>query len=448
MNYYKKTLIQLILGIENKTFLIEDIIKDIIERCQSLDKKLNVFEDVDYDYILEESRKLDSVETLLSSTFKGIPIGVKDCYNTQRMRTKRGSEIYKDYTAGNDARIIRKIRDEGALIVGKTKMAEFSIHEPSDTLNPYNLEHTPGTSSSGSAVAVATGMVPLAFGTQTAASTSKPASYCGVYGFKPTFGVFPRTGVLKTSDTLDTLSILTRSIEDIEYTFENLRLRGLNHPYIYNNLDITDKKDFKRKAKIALLVDDNFENNEEYAKEALLKLKDEIALVDNFEIEVIKLPEFLMDSRLLHKIIYNKSISYYFNEEYNSNKDLLSPLLIDIIEDGKNISLEVYLDALKRQQTLSKEFNNWMKSNYDVLITLASSSEAPKGLKYEVHIDTSLVWTLLGAPTLAVPKFLGPLGLPFGFQIIGAKYSDYNIINFVKRLKELNIIKDSEVIEL
>lgn len=448
MNYYNKTLTQLIYGIENKTFLIEDVIEDIINRCQALDKKLNVFEDVDYEHIKEESKKLDSLETKLTMPFKGIPIGVKDCYNTQRMHTRRGSEIYKDYTAGNDARIIRKVRDEGALVVGKTKMAEFSIHEPSDTLNPHNLEHTPGTSSSGSAVAVATGMVPLAFGTQTAASTSKPASYCGVYGFKPTFGVFPRTGVLKTCDTLDTLSILTRSIEDIEHSFENLRLRGLNHPYIHNNLDIAQKNEFNSKAKVAVLVDDSFEDNEVYAKEALLKLKDEMNQFDDFEVEVIKMPEFLENSRNIHKTIYNKSISYYFKEEYNLNKELLSPIITEIIEDGKTIDLEAYLEALEQQKTMTKEFNFWMKSNYDVLITLSSSCEAPKGLNYEIHPDTTLVWTLLGAPTLAVPKFSGPSGLPFGFQVIGAKYSDYNVINFVKKLKELNIIKDSEVIEL
>lgn len=448
MNYYKKTLTQLISGIENKTFLIEDIIEDIVDRCITLDKKFNVFEDTDYENIKEEAKKLDSTTSILSMSFKGIPIGVKDCYNTQRMHTRRGSEIYKNYTAGNDARIIRKIRDEGALVVGKTKMAEFSIHEPSDTLNPHNIEHTPGTSSSGSAVAVATGMVPLSFGTQTAASTSKPASYCGIYGFKPTFGVFPRTGVLKTSDTLDTLSILTRSIEDIEYSFENLRLRGLNHPYIYNNLDTVEKNEFKEKAKIAVLFDDSFEENEEYAKLELLKLKDELAQVDGYEVELIKMPEFLKDARGVHKTIYNKSISYYFKEEYSSNKELLSPLIIEIIEDGKKIDLQTYLDNLDEQQKMTKEFNSWMKDNYDVLITLATSSEAPKGLKYEVHPDTTFLWTLLGAPTLAVPKFKGPSSLPFGFQVVGAKYSDYDVINFVKRLKELNIIKDSEVIEL
>ena len=138
----------------------------------------------------------------------GIPIGVKDTYNTEFFMTQRGSEIYKNYKAGNDARVVRKVRDSGALIAGKTKTAEFSIHHPADTVNPHNIEHTPGTSSGGSAAAVASGMVPVAFGTQTAASTSKPASYCGIYGFKPTFGLFPRTGVLKTSDTLEAIDTI------------------------------------------------------------------------------------------------------------------------------------------------------------------------------------------------------------------------------------------------
>ncbi|WP_108064090.1 amidase [Poseidonibacter lekithochrous] len=448
MEFHKKSLVELISGIENKTFTIKEIISDIINRSKEVDKKLNVFEDVDYDYILEKADELDQSEFPYSTNFKGIPIGVKDCYNTERMYTRRGSSIYKDYTAGNDARIIRKARDEGALVIGKTKMAEFSIHEPSDTLNPYNLDHTPGTSSSGSAVAVATGIVPLSFGTQTAASTSKPASYCGIYGFKPTFGVFPRTGVLKTSDTLDTLSVFTRTIEDIEYSFDNLRLSGQNHPYIYNNLDDKKTKNFDEKTKIALIASDSFSKKEEYAKEAFSKFKDELSNVNNFEVEFIELPSFLKDAREVHRKIYNKSISYYFKSEYINHQNELSSLIIDIIEDGDKITLEEYLVELDKQQEMSKEFNAWIKNNYDVVLTLSSSSEAPKGLDYNNHPDSTLIWTLLGLPILATPKFKGPNNLPFGFQIVSAKYDDYNVIEFAKKLKKEKIISDSQVVEL
>lgn len=448
MEFYKKNLVELVSGIENKTFTIKEIITDIINRSKVVDEKLNVFEDVDYDYILEKAKELDVNDYPYSMTFKGVPIGVKDCYNTERMFTRRGSSIYKDYTAGNDARIIRKARDEGALVIGKTKMAEFSIHEPSDTLNPYNLAHTPGTSSSGSAVAVATGVVPLSFGTQTAASTSKPASYCGIYGFKPTFGVFPRTGVLKTSDTLDTLSVFTRSIDDIEYSFENLRLTGKNHPYIHNSLDNKKVKNFDEKIKVALIASDSFSKKEEYAKEAFLKLKDELSDINNFEVEFIELPLFLKEAREVHRKIYNKSISYYFKSEYINHQDELSSLIIDIIEDGDKITLEEYLEELDKQQEMTKEFNSWIKSNYDVVLTLSSSSEAPKGLDYNNHPDSTLIWTLLGLPVLAVPKFKGPNDLPYGFQIVSAKYDDYNVIEFAKKLKKEKIISDSQVVEL
>ena len=316
MKLYELSLVELMDGIKNNNITVEDVVICHIWRCESVDGTLKAFESYDFEFILNEAKKIDDGFYSHDMSFRGIPIGVKDCYNTERLCTKRGSKLYENYTAGNDARIIRKIRDEGALILGKTKTSEFSVHSPSDTTNPHNIKYTPGTSSGGSAVAVASGIVPLSFGTQTAASTSKPASYCGIYGFKPTFGLFPRTGVLKTSDTLDTLSVFTRNIEDLEYTFDNLRLKGEDYPYIYNNIDITEGKKCCETFKVALILSDTFKYKPEYAKNAFKSLENELKTKDGIEVEVIGLPDFLVDSRIVHSKIYNKSISYYFKEEY------------------------------------------------------------------------------------------------------------------------------------
>ena len=135
----------------------------------------------------------------------GIPFGIKDIFNTQVMPTTMGSPIWAGFVAGNNARSVDSILRKGALSFGKTITAEFAVHALNATLNPYDVSKTPGTSSSGSAVAVALGIVPFALGTQTAGSIIRPASFCGVWGFKPSFGLIPRTGVLKTTDSLDTV---------------------------------------------------------------------------------------------------------------------------------------------------------------------------------------------------------------------------------------------------
>ena len=446
MELYEKGLCELLKLIESKKVSVAEVIESHISRSKKIDSILNAFEETDYNYILEEAKKIDKGFYKHSMSFKGIPIGVKDCYNTERMHTRRGSKIYKDYTAGNNARIVRKIVDEGALILGKTKTSEFAVHHPSDTVNPHNIKHTPGTSSGGSATAVASGQVPLAFGTQTAASTSKPASYCGVYGFKPTFGLFPRTGVLKTSDTLDTLSIFARNIEDIEYSFDKLRLKGEDYPYIYNNIDLKKHKSSIDDFKVALIISDTFNDKPQYAKDAFSSLEKELNSVTGIEAEIINIPDFLHNAKFVHEKIYNKSLSYYFKEEYLNYYELLSDTIKSMIEIGQKINLKNYLELLEKQKNLTTKFNHWINDNYDVVITLASASEAPKGLEYNDKADSTLTWTLVGVPTLIVPKFKSSNNLPFGFQIIGKKYSDYSIIEFAKKLKNYNIISDTKVI--
>jgi len=448
MEPYKASLVELMGYIENKSISVEEVIISHIANCKRIDGTLKAFEDYDFEFILNEAKKIDNSFYTHDMSFKGIPIGVKDCYNTERMFTKRGSVLYSNYTAGNDARIIRKIRDEGALILGKTKTSEFAVHMPSDTVNPYNIKYTPGTSSGGSAAAVASGCVPLSFGTQTAASTSKPASYCGVYAFKPTFGLFPRTGVLKTSDTLDTLSIFTRNIEDLEYAFDNLRLKGEDYPYIYNKIDLTKSIDCDKTYKIALIVSNTFVNKPEYARNAFYSLADELKVHDGMEVKVIDMPDFLSDSRLTHSKIYNKSISYYFKDEYENTPEQLSSLIKEMIEKGNDIDLEEYLSLLERQKLLTNLFDKWMSDNFDIVLTLASAGEAPEGLNYSDKPDSTLIWTLLGVPTLIVPKYIGPNKLPFGFQVVGSKYKDYIVIEFVKKLKRIGVIVDSTVVNV
>ena len=161
-----------------------------------------------------------------------VPFGVKDIFNTIDLKTEMGSETWKDHNAGNDARVVSVLRHQGYTPIGKTVTAEFAVHHLNKTKNPHSIDKTPGTSSSGSAVAVATGMVPFALGTQTAGSIIRPASFCGVWGMKPSFGLIPRTGSLKTTDSLDTIGFLSSYGTDMREILNLLRVKGPNYPFV------------------------------------------------------------------------------------------------------------------------------------------------------------------------------------------------------------------------
>lgn len=445
--YYELTATQLIEKVQNKELSVFEIAKSFVQRYEDIESKLNAWASYDKDLYLKIAKEVD--EKIANQNYKledvllGLPMGVKDCYNSENFKTKRGSLIYENYMPGNDARIIRKARDFGAIVIGKTETAEFSIHKPSKTVNPHNAKHTPGTSSGGSAAAVATGMVPVAFGTQTAASTSKPASYCGVYGFKPTFGLLPRTGVLKTSDTLDTLSFFSRTIDDLELLFNVLRLRGDDHPFIKNNIDLEEKIE---KERIVFFKPPTFSEKPKYAKDAFLDFANELENALNCKIDILDTPTFLNHIHHDHNKIYSKSVSYYFDYEYSTFKEKISKITCEMIELGKSISKNDYCELISKQADTSYVFDQWMQEHYDFAFVLASAEEAPEGLDFNDKADSSLMWTYLGVPLLVAPKFLGPNGLPFGFQIISRKYTDNHLFRFAKKLEQKCIIKTVPVI--
>jgi len=222
--------------LKTKQISPKELASAFLKSIKMQDTKLQAWE-----YLNEEiiEKQIQKIETLDPSKYSlwGLPIGIKDIYNTFDMPTQMGSPIWKDFTPGNDARVVHYLRRNGALILGKTTTAEFAVHYQDKTRNPHDLNRSPGTSSSGSAVAVAADMVPVAFGSQTAGSIGRPASYCGVYGYKPTFGILPRVGVLKTTDSLDTLGFFTKSARDLKLILDASRVHGQNYEFVHRYLD-------------------------------------------------------------------------------------------------------------------------------------------------------------------------------------------------------------------
>lgn len=429
--------------IKNREITAKQYVESCISQIEKHDGKIHAWVVIDKKKALESASELD--ERVKSDKpigmMAGIPIGIKDVFNTKDFPTRRGSPIYSDYNAGNDARVVFRLRQEDAIVPGKTVTAELSVHTPGPTVNPHDFKHSPGTSSSGSAAAVASFMVPLALGTQTAGSTTRPASYCGIYGFKPSFGLIPRTAMLKTTDTLDHVAFFARTIEDLDLMFDAIRVTGEDYP-LANNLNRPDRKP-SAKWRVAFVKGPKWELAKDYAKRSMLDFSARLSKDSNVALNEVELPAEFDEVHEIHEKIYCKCLAYYFWEEYEEHKHQLSKIFVDMIEKGQKISTEEYQELLAKQANTRDQLTDFFRS-YDAIITLTTAGEGMPDL-YETDIpDTCLIWTFCGAPSMSLPAFKSPNGLPFGLQIVGMRRTDKDLIEFAKFLKKNGYIPDVE----
>lgn len=431
LNFLSAT--DLIKKIEKRSIKVEDLCKDCLDMISSKDREVKAWEYLDADLALKYARELDRKKIL--KTLRGVPVAIKDIFNTKDMPTCMGSPIWKGFMPGNDARVVHSIRMDDGLIMGKTVTAEFAVHFlPEDkTRNPHNLEHSPGTSSSGSAAAVASYMVPLALGTQTAGSIIRPASYCGIYGFKPTFGTVPRTAMLKTTDTLDTIGCFARSIDDIRLLFDTIRVYGVNYPFVDAKLKKHEGHGAQHRVKIGILDSgiDVFKGFDRYVFDKFDEYIGTLAKKKNVRVARIKPSADFNKIHRIHSLLYDKTLSYYFMEEFKQHT-LISDIMYRIIERGNMISLEEYKKALEAQAGIRRSIEKELK-DYDVILTPSTAGEAPLITDCEKD-DTCLIWTFLGFPSLNLPLFRGKRNLPFGVQAVAKRYDDYKLLEISKRL--------------
>lgn len=430
-------------AIKSQEITAFELANSCINRYKDIEPNVHAWVYFSEDMILQQAENIDKNFSKEKSKYSlaGIPVGIKDIFNTYNMPTSMGSPIWAGFMPGNDARVVTNLRREGVNIFGKTVTAEFAVHEPGPTLNPYNKKHIAGTSSTGSAVAVATGMVPAAIGSQTAGSTIRPASYSGIYGYKPSFGCIPRTGVLKTLDTLDHVTCFTRSVSDLPLMFDAMRVKGMNYPHIFDNFELNKVKE-KSTWKVAFVKTSVWPNIETYAKEKIELWTKTLAEI-NIKVSFVELPRELDQSHDVHHVIYNKALSYYFREEYDLSPNRLSNIIKSMIEEGKKINLNYYKECLDKQNKLSAQLESFL-SNYDVVISPSTSGEAPC-LGEEEKADPCLIWTLCRVPSVHLPLFKGPNNLPFGLQCITRRYNDYLLFEFLNFLKKKEKIHDCSI---
>ena len=430
---------QIVAGLAAGHFSPSEIATACIDRYQRFEEKCLAWEVFDPDALrsqaLASEKRLASGEGL--RPFEAVPFGVKDIFNTIDFPTQMGSPLWKGFTPGNDARIVFNARELGALIPGKTTTAEFAVHALGKTLNPHAPLHTPGTSSSGSAAAVAARMVPISLGTQTAGSITRPASFCGIYGMKPSFGLLPRTGMLKTTDNLDSIGFFAAHQADLRRVLNGLRVRGSNYPIVQAKVDSYLPKADGNPWRIAFIKTHTWDGAADFVKQQVLAWVAKLGQEKDVELVEVEEPSLLNNAHYVHSVSYDKALAYYFKDEFKRH-ELISPIMYEIIEHGNEISQDEYLASLDRQREMATAMDALLE-DFDAFISLGTTSAAP--LRDQVELpDPSLMWTLAYLPTVAVPLFKSPEGLPFALQLGARRYNDYRLLDFLDLLEERGLV--------
>lgn len=429
-------------AVQGGHYSARDVSEHFIARVVALNPQLKAITHLDLDYW---RRQADAVDARADKgVLAGVPVGIKDIMNTEVLPTEMGSPIWQGHKAGNDARCVSYIRRDGGIVAGKTDTAEFAVHTPNAVVNPWSAEHVAGTSSGGSAVAVAAGMLPMALGTQTAGSTIRPGSWCGVYAMKPSFGLIPRTGVLKTTDTLDNIGFFARAAGDLSVLLDVLRAKGDNYPGREVRLATLGQPPAGRPWRVGFVRGHLWDQAPPYvhgAMEDFARTLDGLPDVDVLDVE---LPASATEAHALHRRIYNPCLAYYFRDELQKAPERISATFMHLVEDGRSIPPEDYKAALEQQVALSHDIEH-VFDDVDVLIHHSSNGSAPKGGEPTLNMDLNLLWTLAWVPVINVPCFTCPATLPFGLQVIGPRYGDHRLFRFIQRIVESGLVPRTAV---
>lgn len=357
----------------------------------------------------------------------GVPIGIKDIIDTQDMPTENGNRFDEGRKPEQDAWLVARLRASGAVILGKTVTAECAYLAPGKTRNPHNPEHTPGGSSSGSAAAVASYMTPLAVGTQTGGSVIRPASYCGVVGFKPSFGLIPRSGVLPASPHLDTVGAFGRSIEDVALLTDAMVGQDPADPDSQNMaaprlLDIA-LSDPPVKPELAFIKTPAWPEIEADCAEGFAELVE----VLSSHCDEVDLPGVFAEAATAHRRIMLSEMAHNLRHYYDRDANKLAAETRAAVEEGRSISVTDYLAALDWRETLYAGMEEVFE-RYDAILTPSVSGEAPSGLDSTGSAAFNVLWSLLGTPAVTLPLLTGANGMPVGVQLVGRRNDDGRLL--------------------
>jgi Asp-tRNA(Asn)/Glu-tRNA(Gln) amidotransferase A subunit family amidase len=423
-------------AIREGAFSSEQLAEACLARVREAEPQVQAWAFIEPEHVLAQARAADYLRKTGApiGPLHGVPVGIKDIIDTADMPTEDGTVLHAGRTPIEDATVVARLRAAGAVIMGKTVTTELATYSPGKTRNPHNPEHTPGGSSSGSAAAVAAGMVPVALGSQTNGSVIRPAAFCGVYGFKPTYGLIPRHGVLRQSRTLDQLGVFARTIEDVALVCEQLVGYDERDP---DSMPPRARIPFVRVVGeepplpplVAFVKTPLWDQSEPETREAF----DELIVHLGDRVEEVALPDGVRDALDWHRTVMEAEMAASYVIEYDRGRERLSDSLKTQLERGRTIPALEYQAALARIPRLVEAVGRLFE-RYAAILTPAAAGTAPHGLESTGSPAFCTLWTLAGMPALNLPIMQGASGLPLGAQLVGARGDDARLLRTARWL--------------
>lgn len=398
----------------------EQIVRSYLQRIEARDSDVKGWAYLDAEGAISTAKELPTGKS--PGRLYGIPFAVKDVFEVESTAKSFGSRLYATDISSKSCSVVEKLLGAGGICLGKTVTAEFALYKPGKTRNPHNRGHTPGGSSSGSAATVADYQVPLALGTQTAGSIIRPASYCGVVGYKPTFGRYSRVGVLQTSPTLDTIGFFCRTADDALIVDKILAER------------VEDQHVGKipEKFTVGIFKHQSMSEASSTVQSALELVRNKFP-VDTFDLKTIEPHSQFLELNYIHRIVHAVEARECLLSLDGFQINRVSSLTRAFLDSAKDISKTQYDEALAKLLDLRK-CSDELFEDCDVLIAPAAPDFAPRGIKGTGDPVFNRMWTALGVPCVAFPIINFPGGMPLGLQLIGRAGEDQKLLGVLRQI--------------
>ncbi len=414
-----------------------EICEKYIERIDKFEKDVKAWAHFDKKVLLEKATEADDHRRSGKPVgpLHGVPIAVKDIIGTVDMPTECGTIIRKGKSYSQNAEIIDLLHASGAIVMGKTATSELAYLGPPATTNPHDKDRTPGGSSSGSAATVASFMAPASIGSQTGGSVIRPASYCGVVGYKPSYGLISRNGVLRTSYSLDQIGMFGRKVEDVAMLAKVLIKKDKYDPatihYSTENILTETKKGPIFEPKFIFYKTDHWKIIDKKSRECFEYF------IKSFKknIEIFDTPSYFKDIHKYHQIIHETDLANNFSVYFQKFKKKLSKYMQDAISNGNKYTAKEYAEAIDFMKRSYESYEEVFEDYHGVL-SPSSPGVAPKGLKSTGTAEFNKVWSYLGTPCISLPLLEGENNLPLGVQLIGNKYDDHRFLGVANWLEK------------
>ena len=414
-----------------------EVCEKYIERIDKFEKDVKAWAHFDKKVLLEKATEADDHRRSGKPVglLHGVPIAVKDIIGTVDMPTECGTVIRKGKSYSQNAEIIDLLHASGAIVMGKTATSELAYLGPPATTNPHDKNRTPGGSSSGSAASVASFMAPASIGSQTGGSVIRPASYCGVVGYKPSYGLISRNGVLRTSYSLDQIGMFGRKVEDVAMLAKVLikkdKYDAATIHYSTENILSETKKGPIFEPKFIFYKTDHWKIIDKKSRESFEYF------IKSFKknIEIFDTPSYFKDIHKYHQIIHETDLANNFSVYFKKFKKKLSKYMQDAISNGNKYTAKEYAEAIDFMKRSYESYEEVFEDYHGVL-SPSSPGVAPKGLKSTGTAEFNKVWSYLGTPCISLPLLEGENNLPLGVQLIGNKYDDHRFLGVANWLEK------------